>query len=46
LRDSAEQPLADELEKIAEHCAGLPVIDPRPAEEILAYGENGIPRGD
>ena len=36
--------LADELEDIAEHCANLPVLDGRPAEEILGYDEVGLPR--
>ena len=31
--------LADELEQIAEHCANLPVLDSRPADEILGYDE-------
>jgi antitoxin VapB len=36
--------LADELEAIAEHCANLPVLDPRSADEILGYNEHGLPR--
>jgi antitoxin VapB len=36
--------LADELEEIAEHCAGLRVLDDRPADEILGYDERGLPR--
>jgi antitoxin VapB len=36
--------LADELEEIAEHCASLPVLDSRPADEILGYDEHGLPR--
>ena len=36
--------LADELEEIAEHCASLPVLDRRPAEEILGYEDSGLPR--
>ena len=35
--------LADELEEIAEHCASLPVLDDRRAEEILGYDESGLP---
>jgi antitoxin VapB len=31
--------LADELDEIALHCAGLPVRDARPADEILGYDE-------
>ena len=36
--------LADELEEIAEHCANLPLLDRRPAEEILGYDASGLPR--
>jgi antitoxin VapB len=36
--------LADELDEIARHCAGLPVRDPRAADEILGYDEDGLPR--
>jgi antitoxin VapB len=35
--------LADELEQIAKHCASLPVLDSRRAEEILGYDETGLP---
>ena len=44
LRRRPRRHLADELERIAEHCASLPVLDPRPAEEILGYDEHGLPR--
>lgn len=43
-RDRARRRLADELEEIAEHCAGLPVLDGRRAEDILGYDEHGLPR--
>lgn len=36
--------LADELEEIAEHCARLPVLDDRRAEQILGYDDSGLPR--
>lgn len=36
--------LADELDDIALHCASLPVLDPRPADEIVGYDEDGLPR--
>lgn len=36
--------LADELDDIALHCASLPVLDPRTADEILGYDESGLPR--
>ncbi len=43
-RERAGSRLADELDVIAEHCASLPVRDPRTAEEILGYDEHGLPR--
>ena len=42
-RERSKRSLADELEKIARHCASLPVLDSRPAEEILGYDERGLP---
>ena len=36
--------LADDLNDIARRCAELPVLDPRPADEILGYDPNGLPR--
>jgi antitoxin VapB len=35
--------LAEELDEIALHCASLPVLDSRDAEEILGYDEQGLP---
>jgi len=43
-RDRTKRRLTDELEEIAEHCASLPVLDARRAEEILGYDEAGLPR--
>jgi len=43
-RERTKRRLADELEEIAEHCATLPVLDNRRAEEILGYVEAGLPR--
>lgn len=42
--ERTKRSLADELEQIAEHCASLPVLDGRRAEEILGYDESGLPR--
>jgi antitoxin VapB len=36
--------LTDELRAIRERCAALPVLDPRGADEIVAYDEFGVPR--
>lgn len=42
-RERSGRRLADELEEIADHCARLPVLDDRSADEILGYDENGLP---
>ena len=43
-RERSRRRLADELDELALHCARLPVRDERPAEAILGYDENGLPR--
>lgn len=43
-RERSKRHLVDELEEIAKHCASLPVLDNRSAEEILGYDEQGLPR--
>lgn len=41
----AEVPkLAEELSAIRRRCSALPVLDPRPADDILGYDERGLPR--
>jgi antitoxin VapB len=35
--------LVAELDAIALHCAALPLLDDRPEDEILGYGEHGLP---
>jgi len=35
--------LADRLDEIARHCAGLPVLDDRSSNEILGYDDHGLP---
>jgi antitoxin VapB len=39
-----ERGLAERLDKIARHCAALPDLDARSADEIVGYDEHGIPR--
>lgn len=36
--------LAEELNRIALHCASLPRRDNRSPEEIIGYDESGLPR--
>jgi antitoxin VapB len=43
-RERSQRCLADELDAIALHCASLPVLDSRRADEILGYDELGLPR--
>jgi antitoxin VapB len=43
-RERAGRRLADELHAIARHCSALPVLDARPAEDILGYDGRGLPR--
>ncbi|HEY7337232.1 MAG TPA: type II toxin-antitoxin system VapB family antitoxin [Bryobacteraceae bacterium] len=42
-RKRSQRRLADQLEEIAIHCASLPVLDARTADEILGYGPQGLP---
>ncbi len=35
--------LAEDLMEIGRHCAAAPEYDPRSADEILGYDENGLP---
>ena len=42
-RDRSGMGLADRLVAIGKECAALPVLDDRPAEEILGYDEDGLP---
>ena len=44
-RQRSKRRLADELEDIARHCAGLPVLDARSPDEILGYDDRGVPGG-
>ena len=38
-----EDVVADAM-AIADHCASLPLLDNRSADEIIGYDENGLPR--
>jgi len=43
-RERSSRPLAAELAEIANHCAGLPVMDARSSDEIIDYDDEGLPR--
>ena len=42
-RDRDTMSLADRLVAIGRECAALPILDKRSADEILGYGEDGLP---
>lgn len=42
-RERSKRPLADELDAIALRCAALPIRSSASADEILGYGEDGLP---
>ena len=43
-RERSGRSLADELDDIGRRCARLPVRDARPADAILGYDRDGLPR--
>jgi antitoxin VapB len=36
--------LRREMEAIRKRCSSLPVLDSRPADEVLGYDDHGLPR--
>lgn len=40
---TAPRPNAEELMAIGRRCAALPELDPRSADDIIGYDENGLP---
>ena len=42
-RRNTGRSLAEELDEIALHCASLPVLDDRAADDVLGYDERGLP---
>jgi antitoxin VapB len=38
------QALIQRMTEISEHCAALPVLDPRTPDEIIGYDDLGLPR--
>jgi antitoxin VapB len=37
--------LVQEVMELGQHCAALPVLDPRTPDEILGYDGHGLPHG-
>jgi antitoxin VapB len=42
-RTRGKRRLVEEIDEIADHCASLPLLDNRSADEILGYDANGLP---
>ncbi len=43
-KDQSVESLVAELMEIGRHCSSLPLLDGRPADEILGYDDKGIPQ--
>lgn len=43
-RTRGRRRLVEEIDEIADHCAALPELDKRSAEEILGYDADGLSR--
>ncbi len=42
-KEQTVESLVEDLMEIGRHCAALPLLDRRRADEILGYDENGAP---
>lgn len=42
-RNRSRRGIGAEVRRIQERLARLPVLDPRPAEEMLGYDDDGVP---
>jgi antitoxin VapB len=43
-KEQAIESLVEDVMEIGRHCAALPLLDARPADAIIGYDENGLPR--
>lgn len=42
-KEQTVESLVEDIMEIGRHCAALPLLDGRSPEEILGYGEDGLP---
>ncbi len=42
--DQVIENLVEDVMDIGRHCAALPLLDARPADEIIGYDEHGLPQ--
>ena len=43
-KDETVENLVEEIMAIGKHCAALPLLDARSADEIIGYDERGLPQ--
>ena len=43
-KDERIEDLVEEIMAIGKHCAALPLLDARSADEIIGYDERGLPQ--
>ena len=43
-KEQAIESLVEDIMEIGRHCASLPLLDLRSADDIIGYDQNGLPR--
>jgi antitoxin VapB len=43
-KEQAIEDLVEDIMEIGRHCAALPLLDARSADEIIGYDQNGLPQ--
>ena len=43
-KEQAIEDVVEDIMEIGRHCAALPLLDGRSADEIIGYDENGLPQ--
>jgi antitoxin VapB len=43
-KEQAIESLVEDIMEIGRHCASLPLLDARSADDIIGYDKNGLPR--
>lgn len=43
-KEQAIESLVEDVMEIGRHCAALPLLDARSADDIIGYDDNGLPR--
>lgn len=43
-KEQATESLVEDVMEIGRHCAALPLLDARSADDVVGYDDNGLPR--